>query len=391
MEKLGQALKQAEPTPAEQLSSKQSHDVHEDLTGMVKSIQDSLELQKLTIQQNKLELNQKLNEISENISKKIETIVSKEMSKVMDYVDSEVKLVYTRIDELAKKLDELQQYTQKEFDPEVTVVAIGVKQEPNEIPTRVASQIIGEGMKLNGVQIVRAARLAGRDGKPGIMKIEFPSVQEKIRVLQNKQNLQKSRWNRVYLRSSKMHVERVNDLNMKTILGLIPGGEKYMVSGSGKIIEKTNKPAAKVQVTSAQETLTSDASAISSGERNSATSISSPIQYSYASSFSRPASGIQDHATRANQLTSSIEVSPGDALLNEMTATVSQHSTSSTSTPATFTFEHPFNRPDLPRGDALLYQPSTTELPHDAPSSKTIVTSSYQLRRREGNGNKSDT
>ena len=38
--------------------------------------------------------------------------------------------------------------------------------------------------------------------------------------------------------SAKSHTDRVAELNMRQILKLIPGGDQFIVSGHGKIVEK---------------------------------------------------------------------------------------------------------------------------------------------------------
>ena len=65
---------------------------------------------------------------------------------------------------------------------------------------------------------MRAKRLTTPDGKPGVMKIQLKTVNMKINVLRNKQKLKKSEFDRVYIRTSQSHLERVQQLNMKAIL-----------------------------------------------------------------------------------------------------------------------------------------------------------------------------
>ena len=191
------------------------------------------------IEHQKIDIYEKLEEVNISIKKEISEVVKGETEKILKYVDSELSLVHGKIDKVEAKVYEMESKIINEFDPDVTIVATGVRPESDENPMRVADDIVRQGLRLYNVNIVRAARVPGKQGSAGILKIEMPNVQEKIRVLQSKQNLQNSsRWNRVFLRSSKTHAERVNEMNMKTLLSMIPGGDKKMVSGNGKIIDK---------------------------------------------------------------------------------------------------------------------------------------------------------
>ena len=125
------------------------------------------------------------------------------------------------------------------FSPEVTVVAFGIVQHHGEDTKKVAEQLIQDGMGLHDLPIVRAIRLGSRDSKPGLLKIELPSKDDKIKVLQNKSALQKvSGYSRVYIRSSQTHAERLIQLNFKTILNEMPNGGEYRVTGNGRLVRK---------------------------------------------------------------------------------------------------------------------------------------------------------
>ncbi len=89
------------------------------------------------------------------------------------------------------------------------------------------------------VSVVRAKRLGGRGGKPGIVKIQFGSLNEKIGVLKSKRNLKNAReFRRTYLCTSKSHIERLVDLNFRAILKELPGGHGYRITGSGRLVKK---------------------------------------------------------------------------------------------------------------------------------------------------------
>ena len=66
-----------------------------------------------------------------------------------------------------------------------------------------------------------------RRGKPRLMKVAFETVDQKVKVLRAKMALKGHPiFDRVYLRSSKSHTERLLELNAKTILSELPNGIK---------------------------------------------------------------------------------------------------------------------------------------------------------------------
>ena len=84
---------------------------------------------------------------------------------------------------------------------------------------KLAEEIVNEGTGTQDVLVIRAKRLPSKTDKPGIMKIELCSLQEKICVLRNKQKLKDHRvFNRVFIRTSKTHAERLLEGNLSVLL-----------------------------------------------------------------------------------------------------------------------------------------------------------------------------
>ena len=76
-----------------------------------------------------------------------------------------------------------------------------------------------------------------RNGGNGVIKIELQSIELKIRCLKNKESLRHTaEFKKVYIHSSKPNGERVSEMNFKTLLSVIPGGDQYRVTG--RIIPK---------------------------------------------------------------------------------------------------------------------------------------------------------
>ena len=85
--------------------------------------------------------------------------------------------------------------------------------------------------------VLNAERLAARYGKPGLIKAQLQSKNAKIQVLRSKKALLTTKdYKGVFLRGAKSHVERLIELNFKTILGEMPNGSNYKVTNSGRLV-----------------------------------------------------------------------------------------------------------------------------------------------------------
>ena len=77
-------------------------------------------------------------------------------------------------------------------------------------------------------------------GEPGLVKTKLPTVNDKVTALRAKRNLLDTGYRRVYIRSSQSHSDRIMQQSLQTILSDIPNGERYRVTGHGKIVKKDN-------------------------------------------------------------------------------------------------------------------------------------------------------
>ena len=150
----------------------------------------------------------------------------------------------SKFDSLQSRIMKLEQKTIKTrepFDPEVTVVVFGVRQYQNQEAMDVAQQIVNIALGLTLMPIVGAIRVGNRDGRPGVIKIELCSKEDKIEVLRNKNKLGNSdKFQKVFIRSSQSHTERLIELNFKTLLQEIPNRGQYRVTGNGRLVNKQN-------------------------------------------------------------------------------------------------------------------------------------------------------
>ena len=136
------------------------------------------------------------------------------------------------------------QNNQSVSNDEFTVIVSNLREARGENPLVVAQSLLnalGEDVS-NSITVIDAQRLPERNrGKPRLMKIAFESVEQKIKVLRANTSLRgNGTYGRVYIRSSKSHVERLLELNTKTILSELPNGHLYRVSANGRILKKDN-------------------------------------------------------------------------------------------------------------------------------------------------------
>ncbi len=74
--------------------------------------------------------------------------------------------------------------------------------------------------------------------KPGLVKIQFEKLADKVTVLREKKHLSNSQeFRRVFLRSSTSHTDRLIELNFKTILDFIPGEDNFKLTNNGRVMK----------------------------------------------------------------------------------------------------------------------------------------------------------
>ena len=114
-------------------------------------------------------------------------------------------------------------------DIDLTIVASGLPFIDGEDLIQTAKTLIaelGEEVSQN-VHITAATRLPSRlRDKPGLVKISFRNVDEKIRVLRNKMGLKNSEsYRSVYIKSSKSRIERPIENNARAYIRNLPHGQ----------------------------------------------------------------------------------------------------------------------------------------------------------------------
>ena len=213
---------------------------------------------KNSVDAHKQSVSQEIKKLSANFESHIANQVSKlgdsikrqiqdSIEDIQQYVDAEVGRITSQIQDIQTRVSLLEEKQVLEYDPEVSVIMSRVPQVDGENIQQVAEQIIHEGLGMPEVPVVRAMRLRQREARPGqrpqtpLVKVQLLDLEAKKRVLRAKLHLGNTQqFSNVWIRSSKPHIERLIDINFRTILDMIPGGNDMTVTNSGRITKRNN-------------------------------------------------------------------------------------------------------------------------------------------------------
>ena len=132
----------------------------------------------------------------------------------------------------------------QDFDPEYTVIVTNVTYSDTEDLTTKCQEIIdhirtSSTPPLEPIPVVKAIRTPFRDRKPGVIKLQLPTVQNKKDILKGKRSLSNStQYSRAFIRGSQSHTERLLHLNTNTLLNELGLADRYRVSGNGRLVPK---------------------------------------------------------------------------------------------------------------------------------------------------------
>ena len=203
-------------------------------------------------------LEQRFTNMERNLTVKIENECKKikeDMLIEISTVRNEIELVRTSVGALESRvMQEIEGVRERvstietttgiqrePFDSEVTIIVTGLKHSDSENLKAKAEALIHEGIGDSTIEVIDVFRTPSRNNRPGIVKIQLLDKDTKIKVLRNKVKLAADdRYRRVFIRSSQSHTERLLHLNTMTMLREIGQEAKYRVTGSGRVVLKSD-------------------------------------------------------------------------------------------------------------------------------------------------------
>ena len=101
------------------------------------------------------------------------------------------------------------------------------------------AELVTKGLELPGIEPVAMIRLESRSEKPGLVKVEFTSVDDKVNVVRAKRKLrEQASYRQVFLAGCNSNTERLLGLNMKAVLSELPNGDNYTFTGSWRLVKR---------------------------------------------------------------------------------------------------------------------------------------------------------
>ena len=194
------------------------------------------------------DMESKLKDICQNVVKELVdefqlelAQVSNRLAEMEGQVTDRGKAMREDIITLKSRVERVEENTVRrtEFSPDVSVVCYGLGYEVEEDLDQKVRRLLKDGLKLD-ICYQAVERTPQVNDKPGVVKIELKSIQDKIKVLRNKSKLSDGGYRRVYLRSAQTHAERVLHHNTQLLLKELGVDGKYRASGNGKLITRND-------------------------------------------------------------------------------------------------------------------------------------------------------
>ena len=130
------------------------------------------------------------------------------------------------------------------FDINCSVIVINLAQHDGEYTAQLCQESFRDVLG-TAATVVRAERTQPRNNKPGLIKCQLASVEEKINVLRNKKKIKDDEdLRRVFIARMRSHEERLIENNFKAILKELPNGNQYRFTGSGRLVDKRDEDGA---------------------------------------------------------------------------------------------------------------------------------------------------
>ena len=230
------------------LGGQECHVVNLDTTGVLQQIIADISVLKEGQNNIRQVFKDEITILKNEIKEEINQVIDKKISVLSQHVNKELKQFNDRIHNVEKRVQDLNTWSaQAEIvnnplkDTERCIMSSGIPFQPDENRELKVSRLMDiliPHMNTN-VEIVAVERLNQRGPTHNpLVKVAFATKEQKIAVLRAKQNLSRSQeFPKVRMWSSKPHVERVQEINFRTILSTIPEAKnRFHIAGNGKIV-----------------------------------------------------------------------------------------------------------------------------------------------------------
>ena len=183
-------------------------------------------------------------------------LTKKVITEVKDHIMLEVNLLGTKLETFEKNFKTLREdcddkikkletklleveVLNKDYDVDRTCVVTGVRYEHGENLLEKCKSLVHETLELPDIPIKQTKRTPMYDNKPGVVKLEFHSLADKITVLRKKQKL-KDLGSRIFIRSSQTHEQRLLQQHTMEILKMLGRENDFYINGRGRLVAKNN-------------------------------------------------------------------------------------------------------------------------------------------------------
>lgn len=184
-------------------------------------------------------LREHMDKLIKDSQEKMKMDLEKTAKELRENLDLEVGIMSSRMESIEAKL--ANKSFKPSFDPSVSLVITGLQQEDNEDLMFKVMDLLRDGLGCDPAPTPAAVeRIRARGTKPGLVKVELSSVEEKVAVLRRKANLKDNeRFQRVFVSSAKSHAERLVELNFRTFLRETAAGKDFYVTSNGRLVKRT--------------------------------------------------------------------------------------------------------------------------------------------------------
>lgn len=184
----------------------------------------------------------------QRLSEKVENVPTLDnVQTKLDAMTSDIQTLTNELQDVrsqivARTLEEEQKEKEPTpFDPDTTVVVIGLNKLPHEnhLSLCTLAQQVVHSIDPTLVTMMKAVKRQGdMDGRRGIVKIQFNTNAEKVALLKGSRRLRYTQeFSKLYVRTSMSHESRLIEQNFKTLLTILPQLQgSIRVDSTGRLI-----------------------------------------------------------------------------------------------------------------------------------------------------------